>query len=341
MRLCFFVALFAFCLPVGGLAQNEDLTVRIIGDKACNDGVDNDGDDKIDFGSDPGCESGNDADEYNLSGGGGGYNPQTVTIVSDMSGLFGQKKDEEKEEVPVNIPNSVIISGYAYPNSTTHLLQDGSMVLSAPSEEDGRFEMRLLSLEPRVHVFGISAVDANGERSILQTFSVNVEDKVTTVIDGIFLPPTIYADKLEVKKGGNINFFGSSVPNAKIALTLNLSILERESIVGVDGKWSISLNTSSVDYGNHIARAFLPKSLAKQRYSSTVSFLVSDKNIFASLEDNVTKKIDINGDGRVNLADFSVAAFWYQKPDPEKGDLNGDRIVDLVDMSILAYYWTG
>src|SRR3989344_1010149 len=122
MRLCFFVALLAFCLPVGGLAQNEDLTVRIIGDKACNDGVDNDGDDKIDFGSDPGCESGNDADEYNLSGGGGGYNPQTVTIVSDMSGLFGQKKDEEKEEGPLIITLLGIFSRTSFFSSSFFFL---------------------------------------------------------------------------------------------------------------------------------------------------------------------------------------------------------------------------
>jgi len=45
--------------------------------------------------------------------------------------------------------------------------------------------------------------------------------------------------------------------------------------------------------------------------------------------------------------DFSIAAFWYKKALSvsfqaiEKEKLNGDGRVDLVDFSIMAFNWTG
>lgn len=53
-------------------------------------------------------------------------------------------------------------------------------------------------------------------------------------------------------------------------------------------------------------------------------------------------KSDINSDHKVNLVDFSIAAYWYKRSSPpESVDLNGDKIINLVDFSIMAFYWTG
>ncbi len=52
---------------------------------------------------------------------------------------------------------------------------------------------------------------------------------------------------------------------------------------------------------------------------------------------------DISPNGKIDLADFSVLAYWYKRPLTDevktKVDLNKDGKVDLVDFSILAYYW--
>lgn len=52
---------------------------------------------------------------------------------------------------------------------------------------------------------------------------------------------------------------------------------------------------------------------------------------------------DINCDGKVNLIDFSIMAYWYKlrSAPPANVDLNGDGKIRLVDFSILAYHWTG
>jgi hypothetical protein len=40
--------------------------------------------------------------------------------------------------------------------------------------------------------------------------------------------------------------------------------------------------------------------------------------------------------------DFSITAYWYGKENPPADvDFNGDGKVNLVDFSIMAFYWTG
>lgn len=50
---------------------------------------------------------------------------------------------------------------------------------------------------------------------------------------------------------------------------------------------------------------------------------------------------DINCDGKVNLVDFSIMYYWFEKaPVPRRVDLNRDGRVNIFDFSIMAYYWT-
>jgi len=62
-------------------------------------------------------------------------------------------------------------------------------------------------------------------------------------------------------------------------------------------------------------------------------------------DSSCSTKADINHDGKVNIVDFSILAYWYKRPltaDALKQciDQNSDGKVTLADFSILAYYWT-
>ena len=51
---------------------------------------------------------------------------------------------------------------------------------------------------------------------------------------------------------------------------------------------------------------------------------------------------DFSGDGSIDLVDFSMLLFWFEREDvPAAIDCNGDGKADLIDFSIMAYYWTG
>jgi hypothetical protein len=76
--------------------------------------------------------------------------------------------------------------------------------------------------------------------------------------------------------------------------------------------------------------------------SKAVAFTVGDTNLALEKKVVALLKSDLNNDGKDNLIDFSIMAFWYNKPNsPAKVDLNGDGKINLVDFSIMAYYWTG
>lgn len=59
------------------------------------------------------------------------------------------------------------------------------------------------------------------------------------------------------------------------------------------------------------------------------------------------KQGDLNNDCKIDLVDFSIASYWWQRPlsqefnKLERQSLSGDGKVTLEDFSILAYYWTG
>lgn len=76
-------------------------------------------------------------------------------------------------------------------------------------------------------------------------------------------------------------------------------------------------------------------------------FAVGTGTVEVSAKRRCPKKGDLNSDCRVNILDFSIAAFWYKKPISlafaaiEREKLNGDGKLNIVDLSIMAFYWTG
>lgn len=70
--------------------------------------------------------------------------------------------------------------------------------------------------------------------------------------------------------------------------------------------------------------------------SSTVFGGKSDKT--PSIKYSI--KGDLNGDGKVDLVDFSIESYWYQESSPPAyTDINNDGKIDLTDFSVMAFYW--
>ena len=77
---------------------------------------------------------------------------------------------------------------------------------------------------------------------------------------------------------------------------------------------------------------------------SGINFYLPD---ISTLPSGCAKKGDLNTDCRVDLSDFSIAAYWWSRTLSaefkllEVDQLSGDSAVTLEDFSILAYHWTG
>jgi len=239
---------------------------------------------------------------------------------------------------------AVVFSGRAYPKSTVTLLKDAQIAASTIAGPDSNFQITLSNLSAGNYIFSIYGEDKDGIRSSLFTFSVSVTSGVTTNVGGIFIAPTIAVDKSEVKKGDNVAIFGQAASLADVVISVNSDEeFFGKTVADKNGIYLYNFDTSLVDYGSHTtkSKAAIGNQLISS-WSNLINFKVGTKNVLAPKSIKKVLKGDVNNEGRVNLIDFSIVAYWYKRPSPPaKVDLNGDGKVDLIDFSIMAYYWTG
>lgn len=252
-------------------------------------------------------------------GGGGGFVPPPVT--------------------------SVIFSGRAYPQSSVTLLKDAQIATTTIAGEDANFQISISGLSGGNYIFSLYSEDKAGRRSNLLTFQVSVTQGATTSVTGIFIAPTISVDKSTVKRGDNIAIFGQSVPHADIVILVNSEEdFFAKTISDNSGAYLYNFDTSVLEYGSHSTKS--KASIGNQLISSfgyLVSFTVGTETVIkGEREEQEPLEGNLNDDDRVNLIDFSIMAYWYNRSSPpDNVDLNNDNKIDLVDFSIMAYYWTG
>lgn len=244
---------------------------------------------------------------------------------------------------------AINFSGRAYPKSAVTLLKDAQIAATIVAGADANFFINISGLSSGNYIFSIYSEDNKGIRSSLLTFPVSVTSGATTNIGGIFIAPIIAVDKSEVKRGDNIAIFGQSAPQSDITISVNS---EKEffakTISDKDGIYLYNFDTAVLEYATHYTKSKAAiGNLAISGWSSVIGFKVGTKNITAAPFVKCPTKADLNADCKVNLIDFSIAAYWYKRPISaefklkEAEKLSGDGKVDLVDFSIMAFYWTG
>lgn len=241
-------------------------------------------------------------------------------------------------------PTTVNFSGMGYPSSKVIILQDGNPAITTAADPNANFSASLTNLIPGSYTFSIYTEDRDGYRSVSYSFPVYVTEGATINVGGIILAPTIDVENAQVRKGDNQAIFGYAVPNSKVNITVNS---ETEHIVstkaGSTGAYLYNFDTSVLEYGSHDARS---RALIADKTSITTDpahFKVGTQTIKKEKGACGSLIGDVNCDGKVNLVDFSVLAYWYKKAEvpPANVDLNGDGRITLVDFSIMAYHWTG
>ena len=241
----------------------------------------------------------------------------------------------------------VTFSGRAYPKSTITVLKDAQIAATTIADANANFSVSVTGISSGNYIFSVYSEDSKGIRSSLLTFPVSVTSGATTNIGGVFIAPTIAVDKSEVKRGDNNAIFGQSVPSGEITIAVS----SEEEFFGKtaadpNGAYLYNFDTTQLDMGQHFTKSKAAKEGAISSFSKAISFLVGTKNVSAQPA-KCPAKADLNNDCRVNLVDFSIAAYWHKralstefKP-KEIERLNGDGKVDLIDFSIMAFYWTG
>jgi hypothetical protein len=314
-------------------AETANFTITIVPAPQCFDGIDNDGDGFIDYPDDPNCTSYTDDSEFPdvppppppPSGGGGG-------------GGGGSAPPE----------TGVLFSGRAYPLSKVTILKDGQKVVETIAGPDARFRVRVSDLSPGSYNFTVRGEDRDGLISSPFSFPVFISQGSSVDVTGIFLAPTIDVDKIQVRQGDDIVIFGQTVPESAVTIEVNSEtqiFVNTQS--GSDGVYLYNFNSAPLEIGAHSSRSKTNLQTGEaSTFGRLVGFSVGNQNI-PKEPGTVSCRADLNGDGKVNLVDFSIAAFWYNKPltgnivVTESNCLNADGKINLVDFSIIAFNWTG
>jgi len=238
-------------------------------------------------------------------------------------------------------PPNLILMGRAYPLNKVVVLKDGQIIVATIAGPDGRFEVSLSNLVSGNYNFSLYGEDKLGLRSSFFTFPLYISSGVTTKVSGIFIAPTLAIDKVEVRRGDTLTIFGQSASQAEVTIAINSdNNFFIRTVSDKDGVYLGNFDTSPLAFGEHSTKVKAAIATEISPFSNTLAFLVGTKNTHSPSTQEL--KGDFNKDGRVNIIDFSIIAYWYKRPNPPaEVDLNKDGQVDLTDISILVYYWTG
>ncbi|MBL8030201.1 MAG: fibronectin type III domain-containing protein [Candidatus Doudnabacteria bacterium] len=239
-----------------------------------------------------------------------------------------------------SLTGSLSLEGFAAPSSKVVVLHNGSEISNTISQTNGRFNIVLNGLREGVYNLALYYFDPEGFRSDFVNVRVVIQSQKSSASKDIFLPPTIKADKSEVRSGDSIRIFGYAYPSSSVLL-YSSSETPLTTQAGLDGKYTFDFPTQNLVKGFYSVKSKAVVSNLSSSFSSQVKFLVGTENILSPELGACPAKADFNKDCRVNLIDFSILAYWFENAGfPDEIDLNKDQRVDLVDFSILAYYWT-
>lgn len=266
-------------------------------------------------------------------GGGGSYTPPNQTPAS-QSGTLN-------------------FSGSAYPLGVVHLLRDGAIIKSTTTDMLGNFTISTILPAASNYQLGFSGLDTLGRFSSLLVVDAAVGAGQVKNISGIFLSPTLDADKESVRVDDSLGISGYAYPNSTVTLLVSRDPLFVNTVRTVEipvalSGWYTYRFTVTDDFspGLYFGKTRWATGGNVSALSEPVQFIVADES--KKKEARECRLGDLNDDGHVDLVDFSIATYWYKKSplrepfaSKEAACLNNDHKVDLYDFSLMAYYWTG
>lgn len=282
---------------------------------------------------------------------------------STIQALYGEECDDGdndsgdgcssvcRTEAPVSPPPSgggggvyvlptvtkVVLQGKAYPLAKITILYDGKVATVINGDSQANFKVEITTLTAGTYNFSLWAEDKEGRRSITFSFTITVVSGMTTTISGIFLPPTIELEKVNVLKGETLKILGQTAPESEINVHIESpQEIVKATVADKEGDWVLPFDTTPLNEGSHTARAKAESIEGLlSSFSKVLGFYIGK---YGAAE--ICPRADFNKDGRTNLIDFSILLYWWGKYNP-CADQNQDGTVNLKDFSILMYWWTG
>jgi hypothetical protein len=242
------------------------------------------------------------------------------------------------------IVGSIKLVGYTSPNSIVTFLMNGVVAgsqVACPggqpsiclnSSMDGYFEKTFTGIYPGNYNVGIYSTDTSNPSLSTSTinFILPVLNGQAAIANPVVLPPTIKIENNIIKRTQRQIVSGRARPNYRVRVFFNnANPFPDDVLIENDGDWTIQ-SPVGLPLGNNFVTSVVQSSGGAISQSSKI------------LTFRVEMSADINDDGNVNLADFSIMMYDYEQPSFANilSDINDDGQVNLADFSIMMFYWT-
>lgn len=272
--------------------------------------------------------------------------------ISDTS-IPDESSGSAEDTIPGPIPDGsdflyrskVAFSGFSSPQSSVVILKDGTPAVTAQTGSDGAFSTSLTGLERGSYTFLAYTLDRSNRKSSAHASTLSLGQGTENNLSDIVIPPTIGVESDTVEVGTEVIVAGEAVPNSTIELSMVPTkggvAKNSRAVAGADGAWEHSIGATELARGTYRLRArAIVSSLLRSDQSAIVLLGVGESPSEEEEEPAPTGTTDINGDGKVNLVDFSIMLSSWGTGDAGS-DFNGDGTVNLADFSILLFNWTG
>lgn len=239
---------------------------------------------------------------------------------------------------PAETGPTVELHGFAAPNASLIVQRNGVQITTSTADSQGVFSIVLTDQPTGQQTYTVLATDTDGRQLAPITFVFNLKNGTTTIVTGVFPGPSIALDTTSVKLGQDVTVTGTTVPGSAVALTVHSDqTMSLSTVADTLGHWAQIISTKLLAPGTHTATAQAQTGSTLSSQSQTVEFAVS-----ALAKCDGKKTADLNCDASVNLTDFSILLYFWQKTHPTntRADINGDGIVTIIDFSIMLYQWT-
>lgn len=234
----------------------------------------------------------------------------------------------------LSLVSGVTISGNAFTGANIKITAyAGSSAIRSQStiaSADGSFSLGFFNVPPESQFYAIVATDKDGITNQAKIyFESDSGANNQILVNGIILSPTIgFASQL-VRKGDYLVLTGYASPGFGLEAQIDGNITKLDANTNSEGFYRILVSTAGMSLGTHNVRI-------RQINKSNVNSDFSPQKTF-TITSLFVPKVDFNGDGRVDIQDWSIFLSQWTSDSPKLralDDLNGDGKLDVSDFSI-------
>ncbi len=229
-------------------------------------------------------------------------------------------------------PSSIGFAGKTSPGARVQILaHEEKKERNIPIKEtiaapDGSFTIRFFDTQG-FNSYSFIVTDKEGRTAQSKTYNFNTPT-YAILENNLFVSPTLGFARSAVSKGDFMTFMGYGSPESPVTIRIDRD-RELQTTTQKDGSYRVLFNTGHLSYGPHTA-------IAEQGERKTDAHAISPEKTF-TISRLMNPKVDLDGDGAVDIRDLSAFLFNWASTDIQKRkaiDLNGDNTIDISDFSV-------